>query len=447
MKIKSIVLQSIVVGIMGITMSGCASLQESFASQMEVPTLEKQANRVAIGMTIVRENNIMAFKMPISADAVWPLAVSAELTGKQKEHISKMLQNGPYFSTVHYTEALQRKMLGSSATLQGLGKYANAFGSIFNQTISPLTFRAIAKLEAFYGNDPKNWPNVFNYDSTLDNFLDFKDGTMNEVEALSGDVYPSLGEAMIALTPMGMQKDLTVARLEMLQGYEDVAELQSQKGQLETDMKADVVKSNDKKRKGYTPLSAQEKLDMKNEMAVMDERIKESESLADEKEMIYFTLLDDAVVALQSDINIDDENYVKLARNVNIVAEEIESGSTQAYTSFALALTNIAANNIVMKFPKELESLAYGKAHVPSHLQSKYNERIARLAKNAVYLLPNIFIGTYYANKQSALADKYKSVTEIIMLAYEVKVEQDNAAKEAAKDAEIDAAIEAAKNK
>jgi len=412
-----------------IYMSGCASLQEGFSSQMEVPTLEKQANRVAIGMTIVRENNMMAFKMPISADATWPKEISADLEDEQEEHIRNVLQQGPYFSTVHYTEAIQRKMLGSSIALSGLGGYANITGMLFNQTISPLTFRAIQKLEAFYGRDPQKWPNVFNYDNSLDNFLDFKDGELKDIEALNGDVYSSIGDAVISLTPLSSQKDLSLARVEMLQAYEDVASLESQKGELETALKSDVAKSNNKKDKTYKSLNSEEKLQIKKDLTLVEERIKVAESVADEKEMIYFTLLDEAVVALESEINIDDENYVKLAKNINIVAAEIQSGATQAYTSFGLALTNIAANNIVLNFPRELESLAYGKAHVPANLQAKYNERIARLAKNAIYLLPNIFIGTYYAHKQSNLAEKYEAITDIIILAYEVKLEQEQAKK------------------
>jgi len=409
--------------------SGCASLQESFASQMEVPTLEKQANRVAIGMTIVRENNIMVFKMPISADASWPTLIASDLNDTQKQDISNTLQNGPYFSTVQYTESIQRRMLGSSALLQGFGDYANLVGTVFNQSVSPLTFRAIQKLEAFYGKDTKNWPNVFNFDSSLDNFLEFKDGQMREVEALSGDVYPNLGSAVIALAPTSLQKDLSNARIEMLEAYKNVASLKAIKGQNETTLKADIAKSNDKDNKDYTPLTSEEKLKIKNELAVIDEQIKEAESIGDEKESIYFSLLDSATTEIQSDINIDDIAYVNLAKNINIVSKEIQSGATEAYTSFALALTNIGSNNIVLKFPKELESLAYAKAYVPSNLQAKYNERIARLVKNAVYLLPNIFIGTYYASKQTDLAEKYEAISDIIVLAYGVKQEQDLAQK------------------
>ena len=415
-KSKAILFQSFIIVLVALSTTGCTALQEGFASQMEVPTLEKQANRVAIGMTIVRENNIMAYKKPISADALWPKAISTELTPKQKKHIADILKFEPYFSTVRYTESIQRKMLGSSAALSGLGGYANAFGSVFSQPISPLTYRAIQKIEAFYGSDHRKWPNIFNYSSSLDNFLEFKNGTLLDVEALNGDVYETLGDAMIALTPISMQKNLSVARTEMLEGYENVADLKSQKGQLETTLKKDANK-----------LSSQEKQDTKNDLEVVDLRITEAESIANEKEMIYFTLLDDAVVALQSDMNIDDENYVNLARNVNIVAQEIASGSNEAYAAFGLALTNLASSEILSKFPKEMASLAYGTAFVPSKLRNKYKQRIARLAKNAIYLLPNIFIGTYYASKQSSLAQKYQAVTETIMLAYNVKVEQEKA--------------------
>ena len=428
-KITSLIVQGLLVGLVGVVMSGCASLQEGFSSQMEVPTLEKQTNRVAVGMTIVRENNIMAFKMPISADAQWPKIISNELGPKQKEHIADMLQKDPYFATAHYSEPVQRRMLGSSASMNQLGNYGQFAAMLMNQTISPLTYRAIQKLEEFYGYNPKNWPNIFNYDGELGNFLEFKDGTMVEIEALNGDVYENLGEAIISLTPIGMQKDLTLARTDMLDAYEEVASLKSQKGQKESRLKIDNAQSKSKdKKENYEMLSTEEKGQIKQELLVLDEQIKQAESVGDEKEMIYFSLLDNAVVAIQSDINIDDENYVKLANNVNIISKEIQSGATEAYTSFALALTNIATNNIIMKFPNELKSLAVAKMHVPSNLQKQYDKRLARLVKNSVYLLPNIFIGTYYASKQTDLAKKYEDITEIIMLAHEVKTEQNVAA-------------------
>ncbi|MBU1659743.1 hypothetical protein KKG72_11940 [bacterium] len=452
-KLKSLVLQTAAVSLAVFGMSGCSALQEGFASQMEVPTLENQANRVAVGMTIVRENNIMVFKMPISADAKWPAIVSADLNETQKEFIDKTLKDDPYFATAHYSKLIQRNMLGSGALMNQLGDYGNMAAMVLDQSVSPLTYRAIQKLDAFYKNKDlksreeypseeaylsdakKYWPNIFNYDSSLDNFLEFKDGTMTDIESPTGDVYQNLGEAVISLAPINMQKDLSVANLDMLDAYVSVASIQGEKGELDTKLKADMAHSEKQNDEGgnYTPLTAQEKLEIENDLVVIEERIKGAESIAEEKEAIYFNLLDQAVVALESDMNIDNESYVKLAKNVNIVANEVQAGSTEAYASFGLAFSNIAANNIVLKFPTELKSLAISKANVPMHLQSKYDARIARLVKNSVYLLPNIFIGTYYAHKQSILAEKYGKVTEMIMLAYEAKMEQNAAAAEAEK--------------
>ncbi len=434
---KKTVINALVVSLTALVMTGCSSMMEGLQSQMEVPTLENQANRVAIGMTIVRENNIMAFKMPISADAQWPALVSSDINETQDKFIIEALMDGPYFSTVHYSDAIQRKMLGSSASMSMLGDYANITAMLLNQKVKPLTKRAIQKIIIFYGEDEENWPNIFNFDSTLDNFVEFKDGNIKDIEAVTGDVYETLGEAVISLTPINLQKDLSVARAEMLDGYVEVASIKSEKGDLQTKLKADVARAQKQKDEDtdYTPLTTQEKLDIEKEIVLVDTRITEAESVADEKEAIYFELLDQAVVALESDINIDDENYVKLAKNVNIVSNEIQVGATQAYTAFGLASANIISSNIVLKFPRELESLAVAKANVPANLQDKYNERLVRLAKNAVYLLPNILIGTYYANKQSSLAEKYESVTNIIVLAHQAKVEQELAAKEAAEEA------------
>ncbi|WP_324171064.1 hypothetical protein [Sulfurimonas sp.] len=417
---RRIVIHTIIVSLTALVMSGCSSMMEGLQSQMEVPTLENQANRVAIGMTIVRENNIMAFKKQISADAKWPALVSADISETQDKFIIDSLMDDPYFSTVHYSDAIQRKMLGSSSGMSMLGDYADFASSLLNQKVKPLTKRAIQKIIILYGEDKANWPNIFNFDSTLDNFVEFNDGNLQDIEAVTGDVYETLGEAVISLIPINLQKDLSVARDEMLDGYVEVASIKSEKGDLQTKHKIYITRT-------------QEKLDIEKEISFVETRIKVAESVADEKEAIYFELLDQAVVALESDINIDNENYVKLAKNVNIVSNEIQIGAVQAYTSFSLASANIISSNIVLMFPKELESLAIAKANVPINLQANYDERLVRLVKNAVYLLPNILIGTYYANKQSSLAEKYESVTNIILLAHQTKVEQDLSAQEAQK--------------
>lgn len=438
---KRVLLNLLVVSVSGFIISGCSALKEGLAAQMEVPTLENQANRVAVGMTIVRENNIMAFKMPISADAKWPLMVSSEISDEDMKFVDNALSDGPYFSTAHYTKAIQRKMLGSGALMSQFGDMGALTSMVLDKTVSPLTYRAVKKLKIFYGDDKKNWPNVFNYDSSLDNFLDFKDGKFQDIDSPTGDVYSTIGEAVIALAPVNLQKDLTEARLEMLDGYAEVASIKSLKGQLETTLKSDIADAAEaqKKRKSYDGLSSSEKQDIKKELSTTESQIKEAESLANEKELIYFQLLDEFLVSLESDINIDDENYVKLARNINVVSTEIQVSATEAYTAFGLALSNIVANNIILNFPTELESLAIAKMYIPMKLQSNYNKRIGRLVKNAIYLLPNIFIGTYYAHKQSNLAEKYENLTEIILLAAEIKAEQEAEMLEAQAEAEQEA--------
>jgi len=392
--------------------SGCSTLQESLASQMEVPTLENQANRVAIGMTIVRENNIMAFKMPISADAKWPSLVASDINDSTKKLIDSALMDDPYFATQHYTKYLQRKMLGSNQNLGSLGGYANITATVFDQSVSPLTYRAFQKIVIFYGNDKKNWPDIFNYNSSLSNFLDFKDGKLQDIDSPTGDVYQTLGEAVISLLPVNLQKDLDAARLDMLDSFGEVASYKAEIGALETELK----KAKDSKR-----------FELQQELEVLKAKSLEVESISDEKEMIYFQLLDQAAIAIESDMDLSDENYVKLAKNINTVAKEIYTGSTQAYSSFALALSNLASNNIFQNLDVEMKSLALAKANVPFNLQSKYNRRIGRVVKNSLYLFPNVFIGTYYASKQLSLARKYERLTDLILVADETKRAQEAA--------------------
>ncbi|MCD6258137.1 MAG: hypothetical protein J7J31_00885 [Helicobacteraceae bacterium] len=444
MKVKSVVVQSVLVGVLALVSSGCSALQETMASQMEVPTVESQVNRAAIGMTIVRENNILAYKMPISADAQWPTLIAADINDAQKKFIEQALMNEPYFATVHYTKLIQRQMLGSSYLMNQLGDYGHLTAIVLDQTVSPLTYRAVNKLDILFSNPQlqeassytsqdryiadrvQNWPNVFKFDGSLDNYLDFQDGKLREIEAGSSDYYPTLGEAIIALAPVNYKKDLELGHKELIEAYDTVALAESQKGRLETKLKLNAAEKNaETPETDFIQLTEQEVSEINEELAIIEKQIEDAERIAEEKEVLYFELLDHMVLALESDMNIDDENYVKLAKNVNIVADEIDRSATEAYTAFGVAVTNLIVNNSLLNFPRELESLAIAKATVPMHLQEKYNERVMRLMKNAIDALPNALIGTYYANKQSTLAGKYADVTGKIIVAYETKKEQE----------------------
>ena len=438
--------------VFAMVISGCSALQETMQAQMEVPTLEKQANRVAIGMTIVRENNIMARRMPISSDAKWPKKVSAELSDEERLAIKKILFDDPYFSTVNYTEPIQRQKLGSGMLMNQLGGYGQIAAAVLNQNVTPLMYRAFEKIRIFYGDNPENWPNIFNFDATKGNFNEFKNGTLVEIEAIEGDSYPTISDAIIALAPVNTQKDLEMAKENMLESYGDVLDKKSEIADIETQLKTDEARKSAKNKNvkikeldgvndDYTFLSEDEIKSLEEQKDVLEEEVKEKESIADEKEKIYFELLDQASIALQSDINLDDKEYVSLAQNVNLVANEIQASSTEAYTTFGLAATSIAVNGIIQNFPTELQTLAIAKASVPMNLQDKYNERIKRLVQNTVYLLPNMVMGTYYAHKQAVLAEKYADFTDIILEAYNVKLEQ-SAAKNAPTKEQVDDASE-----
>ncbi len=399
--------------------TGCSVIQESMASQMEVPTLEIQANRVAIGMTLVRENNIMENKMPISSDAKWPLLIASDLNATQKKLIADLLMQDPYYATVHYSTLIQRQMLGSSALMKQFGDYGHMAATLLDRSISPLAYEAFGKIIILYGKNPKNWPKVFDFGASLSNMLEFNSGTMIEIDSPGGDVYENLHQALISLAPVNLQKDLQSAKDENDDAESNVLYLKADIGTIKTQIESK------KDKEGQKELTRFDIQNLQQQLALKEEELHQAESIADEKEAIYFELLDQIPLALQSGIDVSDKAYGRLARNINIVAKEIDSSATQAYGAFSIALTNIVTNNILAKLPKELFSLALAKANVPANLQSKYDERVLRIVKNSLVLLPNVFVGIYYANKQSQVAKKYTQITDQIVEIYDVNAQQE----------------------
>lgn len=245
----------------------------------------------------------------------------------------------------------------------------------------------------------KNWPDMLDTGESLKNFLSFKSGKLKDIEVVDLDVYYSVGEAIISLMPINLQKDLTLARKDMKDSMYDVEDLEAQKADLEVDRNTS----------------------HKNEIAILEVQISDAKKVYDEKEKIYFTLIDSSTTALESDMNIDDENYVKLANNIYLISSAIRIGSRQAYTSFGLALRKIQTNNMFSNFGAELESLAFAKLYVPAQLQEKYNNRVVRVTKGALYFLPNILMGTYYASTQISIASKYEDISKQIKEVYATK--------------------------
>lgn len=406
--------------VMGI--SGCSVLKETLASQAEVPTLEKQVNRVAIGMDIVRLNHVMAMKLKISGDTTWPKLIAKDLNKTDEKALENILKKDPYYATIHYSEPIQRKMLGGSFLANqvngAVGFDIGAIAGAVVDPISPLAYRAAQKAQVLYGNNPEQWPDLFSFEGGLKNFLDFQSGTLKMVEAGQSDAYETLSAALIALTPTNFQKDLTLAKSDLDKAQTAAAELEGEKSKLEGEVK--------KTPNNATSLEAQ--------INNLEPKIEQANKTADEKEKVYFTMLDSAVTAMQADIKLTDEQ-VALARNVNIASKEIESGATEAYGAFGIAVTNIAAQPLLQNLPKELLSLAQTQARFPQ-FADQIKTRIERLGKNAIYFLPNMGMGTYYAHKQSSLASKYEDITAVIVDAADAKIK---AEKEAAEEAEKEA--------
>jgi hypothetical protein len=449
--IKKIVLNSAAITIAALVVSGCSAIQEGLASQVEVPTLEKQANRVAVGMAIVKENNILENKLAFSSDAKWPILVTQDRDDNETKILNMALMNDPYYSTVHYTKAIQRQMLGSGQLMNSLGSYGNVIGSLADQTVSPLEYLAFHKLNILFANPAlkkpeqyatqeefikaktKYWPDIFKYNTDISKILEFEKGKIIEIEAATGDVYPNIHKAVLALAPVNLSKDLESGQLDYLDSIEKVAKLEGKLGEIKNQL------DSGKDSSGEIMLSEEQKATLNEELAVLEEQLKEANSISDEKEAVYFELLSQMSVALESEINIDDENYVKLARNINLIATELQDSATQAYTLFGIATTQLLGNNALANFPKELESLAVAKASIPLNLQDKYNERMQRLVINALVILPNMGMGIYYAHKQSIIGEKYENITNMILEAYNLKKEQEKQAKEDMAKVEADA--------
>lgn len=403
MKISKNLINSVLVIAATLTMSGCSMVQ----SAAEVPSLEAQANRIVIGLGLVRENTVIA-NMPLSADAVWPEELTQAMTEENKILIDAALAKDPYVATHHLTDAYQKEKLEANALTKALPV----------PLINNMTYVTLNRAIVLYGQNTSAWPTFFDLNSEFSKFHEFQDGTLKEVKATSGNLYPNVTEAVISLMPTNLQKDLRDSKEAMVVSFKEVAKAKSDKGELET-----TLSSKDTEGK---VLSESEIEEITSKIATLETEITGKEVNADEKETIYLTQLDEATEALKSDIELDEEQ-VKLAKNILFVSSAIKDGALEAGIGFSTSVGLIAALPVIQNFPKELESLATAKQYIPIEKQGLYDMRIVRIGNNAIYSLPALAIGTYYAIKQAVLAGKYETVAEIIVEADELRKEEEKA--------------------
>lgn len=379
--------------LVGILILGCSAVMEVGQSQLEVPTLEAQLNRVAVGLGVIRENNIL-LAMPISADAKWPEAIGADVTPTEQRLIRRALKKDPYYATHTYTDLVQMKMLGG----------------YFVSPVSPLAERAFKRVLVLYGEDAGNWPTFFSFKGGIGQLTVFQDGTLKSVDAITANSYPGLEAALTALMPTAYQKEIETALHERSRAREQVALLKEKKAIVES---REQLESSD----------TQDRYTVNEQIAVLNVQISRAETVASEKEAIVETVLEQAESALQSDLRLDREQ-VALAKNILRVCDTIQTGAMEAGTLFSIALGNITLRDMLQRFPEEMKSLAIATASVPGHLRGVYANRVERLAENALYLLPSIAVGSYEAFVQVSDSSRYAQIASIIVEADKVRQEQ-----------------------
>lgn len=386
-----------------ITLTGClnkGSLIDAGASQLEIPSVENQLNRVMVGMSTIRINNAIA-NMALSSDAQWPAMLDADMSDGERKTVESLLSRDPYVATHTLTDPLQEQHLGGFAWA--------------TPRISEITVNAANKVRILYGENQDHWPELFDISGDFSTFHQFVEGKPKAIEALSGNIYENYSAAVIALMPVNYQKDLEELHVEMTRAYEEVALAEAEKGKYENLLESGLDENGQS-------LSDSRREELKMLIETADVDVDAKKSTADERETIYLTKLDEAVEVLKSDINLD-ENNVNLAKNIALVSGAIKSGAMEAGTAFGVALTNLTIKGSLQNFPKEEASLIAGKVLVPANKQELIDKRIARLTTNMIYALPAVGIGSYYAVKQAFMAGKYESIAETILDADQAKKE------------------------
>ncbi|WP_440903091.1 hypothetical protein ACMZOO_09255 [Catenovulum sp. SX2] len=382
--------------------SGCASLLDAGLSQAEVPTLERNVNRVTSGMALVKVNSSIE-NMPIASDSEWPKQIETEITEKDKKLINTFLNDDPYVSTQPYTVVIQEDRFGGLA--------------MATPPVTEVTFLAYKSVMSLYGDNHINWPDVGTIGDDLSNLSKFTDGKLKRVKAVKGKSYPNISYAVISLMPINFQKDLQTHKAELDKAVAEVASIKGLIGTIESTIESKKDASGQDLSEGAIAQATSEK-------EAMEVRASDLKTIADEKERIYLEQLDAALEVLKSDIRLNEEQ-IELAKNIHSVSSTIRRNSRDAGAAFSVALLNIINKGCLANLPAELETLAAGKLRAPVEKQTLFDERVKRLSSNALYTIPAIGFGAYYAIVQANMAGKYQDIAEVILEADKARKEQE----------------------
>ena len=377
-----------------VVLGGCAgamaSLQESVVGTIEFKSVERQLNRAAMGTAITRTNATILFDMPVSENAAWVDALGDDLSQSEQRRIANdLLENDPYFATAAVTDMIVAAQVERVAPM-------------FNTFIGPTQMNYILekRLSVLY----EKKPDIYALPESMSEYMTFKGVKLREVEATTGDLYPNVETAVLALLPVTFKEDVDAAKRAFDETLLNVSSAKEELGDIKTQLL-------ENKSAGY----AVDDLDAQK--AVKEKEIEELEAVAQEKEEIYFALLDRAVDAMEKDF---DGSKIALAKKLKKLMTTVHAGALQATTLFMVAGVKLYLSYDI--FDEEIAAIAGTKgigAISRSRKLSRFIDiRIERLKNNALMLVPNVGVGLYQSGAQKIRAAKYDTIVDVYIGLY-----------------------------
>ena len=349
------------------SVGGCA--KEAAVAVFEKPSMEKQINRVATATAVIKSNYLIINELPISIDAAWMDSITADITPEQEQAILKKLEKDPYFGTVHLTDIQSGNLVGLLSKL------------------SPLEKSLYQRIDTFFNE----YPDIYVLTASIEKMLKFEGGTLKPVNAIKGDSYKNLEEAVLSMVPANSKKELQVSISDYKKSLGAVARKKAVLGDLEKDKASKEAN--------------------KEKIPVVEQEIKDLEKIADEKEKIMDEQWKVAIANIDTSI---DDKKIALAKKIYKVLTAINDGALQASCLYTTAIAKTYYS--MGELDKEAQRLALATAVSPALMQ----KRLARLKDNAIMTIPNAFVGAYAIAKQKIFVNKYIDVVEKI-----VKIDED----------------------
>ena len=154
---------------------------------------------------------------------------------------------------------------------------------------------------------------------------------------------------------------------------------------------------------------------------------KKEEQLTDEKQDIYYKLIEEAATAIENNF---DPSKVTLAKKIDKLLDIVDNNAVGALSMFTAGGAGLLRGLGVLD--KEITAMTQAQALTTLVGKQKafIAQRLERLGKGALLALPNIFIGGYYAGKQLSLVRQYKKIVGAVLDGAKALEEQQKETKE-----------------